>query len=383
MYKYLSSFSALMATVLVCALTASAQDLTVRDTPQDSAGFTAYQKEWAKKYPDYFIISTGSVRVTLQEVKEEPDMSYVRLQEEPPKDLNSVLVSVEKIVNIASKLWEIVKDGKPVANIDTKYATAYPDGVTSATQLAQWTKPKTYVYGFYAANLYGSTMIDCKYKVSYTYSGSYKGVGKFLTGVAVIPTSITVGWGYRFDMSAQVPDSTIANVGTDKSPVAAMQLKLTWKMSTVLKEVTGTSVYYVQGDGYYEEIASPWKKDQKEPENVKAAAPLITFFNQQKGTVGDVFARNSGLGNETCAISDSRPIVPIPTPIPVPLPPVPHPAVPPAEKPCSPCPEPPPSEIHTDHQHGNCKNGHEHYFEYHQEPAPGCKCRLVKKTKCL
>ncbi len=281
MFKYLSSFSVLGVLLFAVHQTpVSAQDFAEKPVSIHDPRFTKYERELAKQSPDYFTISTGSVRVTLQEVTEEPDMSYVRLQEEPPKDLNNVLVSVEKIVNIASKLWEIVKDGKPVANIDTKYATAYPAGVTSATQLAQWTKPKSYVYGFYAENLYGGTMIDCKYKVSYTYNGSYKGVGKFLTGVAVIPTSVSVGWGYRFDMSAQVPDSTIANVGTDKDPVAAMQLKLTWKMSTVLKEVTGTSVYYVQGDGYYDEIASPWKKDgpkegSKPLESLKAAAPLL------------------------------------------------------------------------------------------------------------
>jgi hypothetical protein len=76
-------------------------------------------------------------------------------------------------------------------------------------------------------------------------------------------------------MNAEVPDSTIANVGTDANPVAAMQMKLSWKMSTVLKEVTGTSVYYVEGTGYFEEIASPWKKPAKKLEDVKAAAPLL------------------------------------------------------------------------------------------------------------
>lgn len=275
MKRYLSSFTVVFLALMLWAKAVPAQELIERPATTDSSELTKFMKEVARDYPLYFTINKDSVRVTLTEVTDEPDMSYVKLQEQPPKDLSSVIVNIEKIVNIASKIWEIVKDNRPIANIDTKYATAYPQGITSAAQLAQWSKPKSYVYGFYAENLYGSVMIDCKYKFSYTYNGAYKGVGKFLTGVAVIPASVTVGWGYRFDITAAVPDSTIANVGTDANPVAAMQMKMTWKMSTVLKEVTGTSVYYIQGDGYFDEIASPWKKDGKKVENVPSAAQLL------------------------------------------------------------------------------------------------------------
>jgi hypothetical protein len=118
-------------------------------------------------------------------------------------------------------------------------------------------------------------MIDCEYKVTFTYNGAYQGKGKFLTAVSVVPTKVTVGWGYNFYMSASVPDSTITNVGTDKNPIAAMQLKLAWKTATVIKEVDGTSVYYVQGDGYFEEIANPWKAQGKAMEEVNSAAPLL------------------------------------------------------------------------------------------------------------
>jgi len=275
MSKYLSSYPAALLAVLLCFPTlAAAQDLQIAPTPENSPEFTRQEKDLAKTYPAYFEINPASVKVTLLEVKEEPSMDYVRLQEQPPKDVAGIVVTIEKIVNIASKIWDIVKENRPVTNIETKYATAYPEGVTSATQLASWSRPKTYVYGFYAENLYGSVMIDCKYKFSYTYNGAYKGKGKYLTGVAIIPEVAQVGWGYKFYMSAAVPDSTIANVGTDSDPVAAMQMKLTWKMSTVLKEVTGTSVYYVEGSGYFDEIASPWKKG-KEAADVKAAAPLL------------------------------------------------------------------------------------------------------------
>jgi hypothetical protein len=47
-------------------------------------------------------------------------------------------------------------------------------------------------------------------------------------------------------------------VGASTAPVAALQLKLTWKISTPLKSDSGTNIYFMQGDGIFEEIASPF-----------------------------------------------------------------------------------------------------------------------------
>ena len=241
---------------------------------EDSAEIR-YQKESAQKVPDYYTINAASIRNTLLDVRDADETETMKMQE-PVRDLNGILVSVDDIMNVGRKIWKIVQDNKPVLNINTLYATAYPSGITSAKQLGGWSKPKVYTYGFYAANMFGGTMIDCTYKVTFTYNGNYNGTGKYLTAVGVIPTVTTVAWGYTFEMKASVPDSTIANVGTYANPVAAMQLKLSWKMHTVLKEVDGASVYYVQGDGYYEEIASPWKAAKEvKMENLNSVSPLL------------------------------------------------------------------------------------------------------------
>ncbi|MBI4656876.1 MAG: hypothetical protein HY746_09060 [Elusimicrobia bacterium] len=222
--------------------------------------FSKSELEFARKYPDYFTLNPESIKVTLYEVVEEKDTSYIKEPKEDPKDQDPFVI-IDQIINIASKIWAIVEKNKPVVDIDTKYATAVPEGISAWTQLSEWKKPKTYIYGFYAENLYGSVMIDLKYKVTFTYGGKYKGKGLYLTGVTVVPTTVSVGWGYRLGISAFAPDSTIANVGTHESPVASMQLKLTWKISTPIKEQNGTSVYYIEGNGYFEEIASPFKEE--------------------------------------------------------------------------------------------------------------------------
>ncbi len=275
MQKYLSSFFVLVFSAMLFPMSVSAQRLIISATPQNAPAFSRQEAASAQKDPGYFTISTDSVRVTLKKVSSETGGTFVQMQEPGAGGVDAVLDTIDHIINTASKIWSIVQQNAPVVNISGKYATAYPQGVTSAAQLAGWSMPKTYEYEFSANNLYGATMINCKYRVTFSYNGAYKGKGKFLTAVAVIPESVDVGWGYHFDMNADVPDSTIVNVGTDADPVAAMQLKLSWKMSTVLKEVDGTSVYYVQGNGLFNEIASPWQKGVARLQDVKAAQPLL------------------------------------------------------------------------------------------------------------
>lgn len=275
MQKSLSSFSVLIFSAMLFPMSASAQRLVITATPQNSPAFTRQESASAQKDPGYFTISTDSVRVTLKKVSTEPENTLVEMQEPATGKMDAVLDTIDHVINTASKIWSIVQQNAPVVNISGKYATAYPQGITAAAQLSGWSMPKTYEYEFSANNLYGMNMIDCKYRVTFSYNGSYKGKGKFLTAVAVIPESVDVGWGYHFDMNADVPDSTIVNVGTDTDPVAAMQMKLSWKMSTVLKEVDGASVYYVQGNGLFNEIASPWQKGVTRLEDVKAAQPLL------------------------------------------------------------------------------------------------------------
>lgn len=188
------------------------------------------------------------------------------------------IVFIDKIINIAIKIWGLIKDNAPVVSITTKYATAVPEGIGSWTKLSNWKAPKAYTYGFYANNFYGIEVINVQYKVIYMYGGDYKGKGKYLTGVSIVPEIVDVSWAYRFDLAAEVPDSTVINVGSSANPMAAMQLKLSWTIATMIKESRGTSIYYIQGDGQMQEIASPFKADVEaiKIEDVESAKILVT-----------------------------------------------------------------------------------------------------------
>jgi len=193
-------------------------------------------------------------------------------------DVNSTVGTIGNIVNLAQKIWSIIQENQPVVNITTNYANAVPYGTSNWTQLENWSKPATKKYSFSMKNAFGSEVVKIAYQVDYTYGGNYNGKGKFLTGVTIEPLSVTTAWGYKVNLTSEVPDSTVANVGTQSDPVASMQVQLDWTVHTALKDTTSKAIYYVQGDGLLQEMGTPFKNAAalKETKRSDAAAAQIS-----------------------------------------------------------------------------------------------------------
>jgi len=184
---------------------------------------------------------------------------------------------LDKIVNLAQKIFNIIEKNQPVVNVTTNYANAVPYGTSHWTQLQGWSRPATKRYAFSMKNGYGSEVVKVTYQVHYTHNGNFQGKGKFLTGVTVEPLNIETAWGYKVSLVSEVPDSTIANVGTSEDPIASMQVQLKWNVHTVIKDITSKAVYYVQGDGLLQEIGTPFNnaKDAKAAAATEKAALQI------------------------------------------------------------------------------------------------------------
>ena len=174
----------------------------------------------------------------------------------------------------------IIDKNKAVVNINVTYAAAVPFGTTHWTQLQGWSKPATKKYSFSAKNILGNESLKVIYQVHWTYGGNFQGKGKFLTGVTIEPLDVSVPWSYTVDLKAEVPDSTIANVGTSEDPVASMQVQLKWSIKpTFGHAVSQKVIYYVQGDGLIQEIGAPFTKGTEEKSGRKAGELQQKFEN--------------------------------------------------------------------------------------------------------
>ncbi|HNW44618.1 MAG TPA: hypothetical protein PKI19_08945 [Elusimicrobiales bacterium] len=200
----------------------------------------------------------------------------------PVDDINGAVGMLDNIVNLMDKIFTLIAKNQPVVNINVNYANAVPFGLTHWTQLQGWSKPATKKYSFLIKNLYGMEVVKVIYQVRWTHSGSYQGKGKFLTGVTVEPLSVNTAWGYNVDLTAEVPDSTIANVGSSADPVASMQVQLKWKVHTIVQDMQEKAIYYVEGNGSMQPIGKAYErglaqKNQKKMDAVKAQFENVRF----------------------------------------------------------------------------------------------------------
>jgi len=222
-----------------------------------AAQFSLKEIKAASKDPKAFTVDQTSVEI----VKIGPAVTPLDDAIAPEPGLGDTIPVLDSIVNLGEKIWKIINDNKPVVNVKVQYATALPEGIKSWAQMGGWQRPKGTIYELTAKNAYGSQVIKLRYQVLRTIGGNYEGKGKYLTAVTVEPLLIEAAWGYHLSVDANVPDASIVNVGTSTDPIAAMTPQLGWIISTAIKQSQGKSIYYLQGDGVFQEIGGPFRRE--------------------------------------------------------------------------------------------------------------------------
>ncbi|MBC7693227.1 MAG: hypothetical protein H7222_15790 [Methylotenera sp.] len=97
--------------------------------------------------------------------------------------------------------------------------------------------------------------VACRFLVVYNYGENVQGKGKYLSEVAIIPTGdVHVAFGYTLDMQARV--RSVVNEGSDKAPVAAMQLAVSFSSSTSFANFPHHRLYYINGAGEFQDLTN-------------------------------------------------------------------------------------------------------------------------------
>lgn len=166
--------------------------------------------------------------------------------------LNQVEVIVDKVINIGTKIWNVLEKGKPVANYRQQKATAVPQNIKAWQQLEGWSNPKSKYYEISYKNLYGVEVAKLVYKIIYLTGGSYKGQGKYIGYVSVEPQEFKTAYLYTFNVQAQV--ESVYNKNTSQNPIAGMILNINWTISTILKKETQSYSYHIDGLGNFQAL---------------------------------------------------------------------------------------------------------------------------------
>jgi hypothetical protein len=165
---------------------------------------------------------------------------------QPRDGVTEADVDWASIVNLGKEIWAVVEANQPVVDISYDYATALPRGVTSAADLEGFSDLTSQSWRVWGENLYGMTVYDVTYTLVHQYGGAYQGKGRYLATVAVLPSNVDVLWGYK--VSLNVTNVGALNVGSAEAPVGSVNLEMAFKVSTVIKSHTSTTLFQFRGD---------------------------------------------------------------------------------------------------------------------------------------
>ncbi|MEC7275279.1 MAG: hypothetical protein VXV96_03080 [Bdellovibrionota bacterium] len=167
------------------------------------------------------------------------------------KDLGTWIMNAEKLIAFGTKVWEIIKKGKPVTNINMGQPISVlpetEDARFAFTQMGGWAAPRARKYRVAYKNGFGMNVISFDYIVYFQYGGNYEGKGQYLTGVTVRAASVAVSWGFEFNASSGL--ETISNRGSVANPIAGATVKIDYKASSVFREISSSESFHVAGNG--------------------------------------------------------------------------------------------------------------------------------------
>jgi len=205
-----------------------------------------YTEENAK--PDEFFLKPEYYQVR--------SMNIIRLGDETENALDMAAdssregeIDIDQIINILKKLYEFVKENKPVVNTSIDQSAAVPSGINSWQQLAGWREKHSGQYVISYENLYGIEVVRIVVRAHFYHSGNYQGVGKYITCATASIDELNVLWGYTLNATMKIPDSGIVNIGTSQNPVAGMKMFVHWVVTTILQHQEGSLTFSLDGNG--------------------------------------------------------------------------------------------------------------------------------------
>jgi hypothetical protein len=161
------------------------------------------------------------------------------------ESLGEVTVILDQIINLGQKVWAVLEKNQPVQNVHFNYANALPQGA-QAGDLENFSELQHKSFRTYGTNGFGMQVYDLRYSLVHRHGGQYRGKGKFLTDVTVLPQTVETSWGYTTNLN--VDRVSVSNLGTRENPVGALTMQLKFSVSTIMKKGEYNEVYDFRGN---------------------------------------------------------------------------------------------------------------------------------------
>ena len=163
------------------------------------------------------------------------------------------------IIMAGAKVWNVIMDNRPTADLDSAYASAIPGFDFNWADLKDWRKV-TKKYRYTIDKKLQGRAVDITYEVAYFHGsvptpGTEGLKGHYIANFTVKPLDINLKWGWKVGLEVSMSDPM--NVGTAAEPVAWLNADLKWRYAKPLstEPKLGLNSLSVDGLGTLSEIS--------------------------------------------------------------------------------------------------------------------------------
>lgn len=165
---------------------------------------------------------------------------FENLKAENPIAFSNLTIDPSVIVAAGQLAWNIIHDSKPSVNANADFTSAIPDGVPF-TKLQHFKNARIHTEITWKNQL-SATMCEAKWDWTWDYDGDYEGVGKYVGSATQAVTEAFAAFGCNLD--AQSSSGRPVNIGSERDPVAAIQMHAAVTCTTMWESInTGRTAY--------------------------------------------------------------------------------------------------------------------------------------------
>ena len=169
----------------------------------------------------------------------------------PDEDPRVVVIPAVLIIMAGAKVWNVIMDNRPTADIASAYASAIPGFDFNWDTMQDWRKV-TKRYRFSKDTFLQGRAVDIVYEVSFFHGavstpGQPGKKGHYIANFTVKPLDIKLKWGWKISLQTSMSDPM--NIGTPLEPVAWLNADLLWKFAKPLSTDPEIGVASLSVDG--------------------------------------------------------------------------------------------------------------------------------------
>ncbi len=214
---------------------------------------TAHADEWQQQPKEFFEVASvqiNEVPATSVELPAPEFRRNTKIGTNPLANVGAVIALGRDLVALGEALYQLVLKGKP--SVKTEYApiSVLPRVSGQPVDIFEtegWSTPEKRTYEVKYENLYGVVIVEYKFSVLFSHSGTYNGTGAYLTSVQVVPEFVKVLWGWALDSTMRL--GGIQNQGTKENPVAGATIILQYTTSSMFENLQRTTSFFITGKG--------------------------------------------------------------------------------------------------------------------------------------